>query len=172
MRIYNVHERLIPGSMATAMALLDGLSSEDDRLWPKENWMTQRFDKPLQVGAKGGHGPIRYSVDAYDPGLLVHYKFDAGNVITGSHWFAITETEAGILFRHVINARANIGSRIQWVFMIRWLHDALLEDAFDKAEIALTGEVRNPSEWSLPVRLLRRWRSLPSRKKAYPTPST
>ena len=37
--------------------LLDGLSAADDRLWPKDRWPAMRFDRPLKVGARGGHGP-------------------------------------------------------------------------------------------------------------------
>ncbi|UNO43730.1 DUF2867 domain-containing protein [Streptomyces sp. MST-110588] len=34
-----------------------------------------RFDRPLGVGAYGGHGPVRYRVSAYDPGRRIRFDF-------------------------------------------------------------------------------------------------
>ncbi|MEM1418366.1 MAG: SRPBCC family protein, partial [Myxococcota bacterium] len=52
-------------------------------------------------------------------------------------------------------ASGPLGS-LYWSLVVRPLHDALIEDAFDNAERALTGDVARPARWSLRVRLLRR----------------
>ena len=43
---------------------------------------------------------------------------------------------------------------LTWAFAIRWLHDALIEDAFDKVENFFTGK-NNKTEWNIWVRFLR-----------------
>ena len=68
MRLHNVHERALPVPAASAGRLLDGLGGRPDLLWPGESWPPMRFDRPLQVGADGGHGPIRYRVEEHAPG--------------------------------------------------------------------------------------------------------
>jgi hypothetical protein len=40
--------------------------------------------------------------------------------------------------------------------MFRWLHDALVEDALDRAEAAVTTRPLQKRHWSLWVRFLRR----------------
>jgi hypothetical protein len=42
-----------------------------------------------------------------------------------------------------------------WPLAVRWLHDALIEDLLDNAELAATGTVRRPARWSPWVRMLR-----------------
>ena len=62
MRISNVHRRAIAAPAARVGALLDTLSSADDKFWPHENWPGVKFNLPLQVGATGGHGTGPYTV--------------------------------------------------------------------------------------------------------------
>jgi hypothetical protein len=57
--IRNVHERDLAAAPSEAGALIDGLAGEHDRLWPSERWPAMRLDRPLAVGASGGHGRIR-----------------------------------------------------------------------------------------------------------------
>ncbi|MEN0061366.1 MAG: SRPBCC family protein [Myxococcota bacterium] len=153
MRIWSIHERTIPADPSDAAALLDTLSSAQDRLWPTDRWPAQRFDGPLGVGVVGGHGPIRYAVEAYEPGRHVAYRMTSP--FRGRHWIDVVPTEQGIQLRHVISASAGWVNAVWWVVAIRWLHDALIEDAFDNAERELTGEVRDPARWSWWVRALR-----------------
>src|SRR5690625_2977844 len=55
--IENVHERQVRASPTAVGELLDSLSAKDDRLWPRGEWPSMKLDKPLRVGAAGGHGP-------------------------------------------------------------------------------------------------------------------
>jgi len=45
--------------------------------------------------------------------------------------------------------------RIAWPLMFRWLHEALIEGALDRAETATTGTPVKGRPWPLSVRLLR-----------------
>jgi hypothetical protein len=44
---------------------------------------------------------------------------------------------------------------VKWRLLIEPMHDALIEDAFDKAETKFSGSAVNRSRWSLWVRILR-----------------
>ncbi|MBX2802106.1 MAG: hypothetical protein KTR31_30780 [Myxococcales bacterium] len=153
MRFTSIHECRFAAPVQRASELLDGLSSEEDRLWP-HGWPEQRFDGPLAVGATGGHGPIRYSVEAYEPGRLVSYRFLPATGFGGRHWFEVVPLGQEVLFRHVVHGRAGLGGWLLWHGMVRWLHDALLRDALDNARRELTGCSR-PTRWSPWVRVLR-----------------
>jgi hypothetical protein len=45
---------------------------------------------------------------------------------------------------------------LSWPLMFRWLHDALIEDALDRAEATVTSRPLQERRWSLLVRFLRR----------------
>ena|SRR5450755_3571779 len=89
MKMSNVHERKIAAPAARVGALLDTLSSVDDKFWPHENWPRVRFDLPLQVGASGGHGTGPYTVSSYIPGR--HPRFELGGGRQGYHEFTLQE---------------------------------------------------------------------------------
>jgi hypothetical protein len=57
-----------------------------------------------------------------------------------------------------------------WPIAVRWMHDALIEDAFDNAEREVTGSVTKPARWSRWVRFLRRHLELPAPRKV-PVPA-
>jgi hypothetical protein len=159
MRILNVHERTFPASIAAVGALLDRLASTDDGLWPHERWIPMRLDRALAVGARGGHGPVRYRVAEHVRGRQVVFEFEPRGLVAGlrgKHRFEAEPVEGGARLRHVIDGEASPGTALKWLLFVRALHDALIEDAFDKVELGLTGAVRSPARWSPWVRLLRR----------------
>jgi hypothetical protein len=110
--------------------LLDSLAGPDDRLWPHERWPPMRLDGGLAAGAHGGHGPVRYSVEAYEPGRLARFRFSAPRGLEGEHRLEVD----GDLLRHVVEARTSGPMRFGWPLFFRPLHDALVEDALDKAQ--------------------------------------
>lgn len=61
--VANVHQRQYAAASADVAALVFTLASKDDRLWPYESWPRMRLDPGLDVGASGGHGPVRYRVE-------------------------------------------------------------------------------------------------------------
>jgi hypothetical protein len=164
--IRNVHERRLPAPAVEVGALLETLASDHDRLWPRDRWPAMRFDRPLdartpddplRVGACGGHGRIRYQVCAHQPGRSVVFAFTGG--LVGEHHFEVeVPGEAGehqAVLRHVLQATPTGWTRLAWPLVLRPLHDALIEDALDRAELALGGRPA-PRSWPLRVRLLRR----------------
>jgi hypothetical protein len=160
MRILNVHERTFPAGAEAVGALLDGLASRNDRLWPGTpagRWPPMRLDRTLGVGARGGHGPIRYRVIEYLPGRRVAFEFERQGLsrgVVGQHAFEVVRRSDGTALRHVIDAEARGAAALRWRAVIRPLHDACLEDALDRAERELTGTVRHHSRWSVRVRAL------------------
>lgn len=117
-------------------------------LWPPA-WGKQEFDRPLGVGADGGHGPIRYHCTSFTPGESITFAFRDGH---GTH----TLSASGTVVRHDLVGDFPLVARIRWTLVVRWLHDACLEDLFDNFERAAGREPAAPARWSPWVRLVRR----------------
>lgn len=155
MAVVNVHERVLDAPRAEIGKLIDSLASADDRLWPRDRWPAMRFDRPLGVGAVGGHGPIRYSVESYEPGFRIQYRFSQPKGFVGVHRFEAKGLEGErTRLRHVIEMRVQGMARLTWPLAIRPLHDALIEDALDRAQRFAGGQPAQRS-WSPWVRFLR-----------------
>jgi hypothetical protein len=132
-------------------------------VWPQEKWPPMRFNDGLKVGAKGGHGPIRYTIEKYNPGEIVEFKFTKPSGFHGIHRFELktplnwnlSNSENKITeITHVIDMKTTSYGTILWVLFIRPLHNALLEDALDKIENHfLTRKKR--TRWNLWVVFLR-----------------
>ncbi|WP_330335514.1 SRPBCC family protein (plasmid) [Streptomyces sp. NBC_00536] len=157
MGVYNVHERLLAAKGSEVGALIDSLSDGvADRLWPQQKWPALEFDRPLAVGATGGHGPVRYAVTAYVPGTWVRFTFSGPRGFHGFHEFAVLPVDAErTVLRHTLAMRTGGLARLTWPLAFRSMHDACLEDGLDRAELACTGTVARPARWSPYVRLLR-----------------
>lgn len=156
--VRNVHERRIHAPAEVFADLLERLGGDDDVLFPAPAWMPMVLDRPLAVGADGGHGPIRYWVSDYEPGRRVRFTFHRELGLDGYHEFTIVpERPHQSRLRHVVQVSLHGRARVLWPIAIRWLHDAVLEDLLDNAERAATGRVRRPARWSWWVRQLRRW---------------
>ena len=155
MKVLNVHERELAGSREKVGALIDTLSSPRDALWPRQSWPRMEFDRPLDVGAVGGHGPIRYVVEEYTPGERIRFRFTGPKGFDGYHAFEIVGTSApGCTLRHTLEMNTRGPAVLTWPLVFRPLHDALLEDslAVAQASLGLAPEMRPWSPW---VRLLR-----------------
>jgi hypothetical protein len=155
MAVLNIHERALPATPAEVGALIDGLASADDRLWPHQAWPPVRYDRPLEVGAIGGHGPIRYTITHYVPGHWIRCRFTGPRGVDGLHDFAWHSEGDKTVLRHTLAIHPRGSARFSWPLVFRPLHDALLEDCLDRAEQATTGRVASPAQWSVYVRLLR-----------------
>lgn len=156
MDVRNTHRRRLPGPPGAAGALIDALASDRDALWPRDRWPAMRLDRQLGPGAAGGHGPIRYVVEAHEPARSVRFRFTAPRGFAGTHAFTVAREGDGVVLEHVVQARLSWPAVITWPLVFRPLHDALLEDAMDRAELALTGTLRRPARWSWWVRMLRK----------------
>jgi hypothetical protein len=63
-----------------------------------------------------------------------------------------------------LKTRLAFNSAWRWVFLIRPLHNARIEDLFDKVE-SQVAKVEHPQVWSSRVRKLRQERGMPPVKK-------
>lgn len=101
---------------------------------------------------------MRYHLTEYDPGRRVVFQFAADGLtggLDGRHFFEVVTRRDHTILRHVVDAECNLEMWAKWRFLIEPMHDALIEDAFDKAETKLSGRAVNRSRWSLWVRILR-----------------
>ncbi|WP_315584043.1 SRPBCC family protein [Actinomyces viscosus] len=155
--IRNVHERVINAPIEPLGALLDGLGQKGDRLWPSRSWPPMVLDRPLALGADGGHGAIRYYVSEYEPGRRVRFAFHPRTGIIGAHELSLDALdERRTRIRHVLIGRISGAMRLAFPVMVEPVHDAVVEDLFDNAEREATGLVARPATWSPRVRVLRR----------------
>lgn len=172
--IENIHERLLPADAAAVAWLIDSLGNSRDRLWPSWRWPAQVLDRPLAVGAMGGHGPIRYAVVDYVPGARVRYEFKAPRGLVGTHGFEVLpgDGKGSTLLRHTLTATARGAMVLAWPLIWRPMHDALVEDGLDTAQAALADAPIVARPLSPRVRLLRRLarrRSCRAEQTARPT---
>lgn len=155
MQVLNIHERELRASAPKVGALIDSLASPEDRLWPRSVWPRMKFDRPLAVGAVGGHGPIRYTVEDYVPATSVRFRFLGPKGFDGFHALErVAKDPDTTLVRHVLSMRTHGPAQLSWPLVFRPLHDALIEDAFTQAEVSL-GLEPGLRPWSLRVRCLR-----------------
>jgi len=120
------------------------------------------LDHPLEVGARGGHSLIRYQVTEYLPGRRVEFEFEPMqhlNKFVGRHYFEIVPRKEHTILRHTIDVEIDFPTWIYWKIFIERIHDAVIEDAFDKAEKNAGIASSRPARWSHYVRLLRWLRS-------------
>ncbi len=152
----NVHERRFPTATVDHLGeLLDRVGSPDDGLWPTSTrrWPPMRMSGPLDTQPHGGHGFVRYHVVDHEPGRSVTWRFEDDLGLPGVHRFEVLTDGGAPGLRHTIDARPVGVMRLAWPLAVRWLHDALIEEAFDGVEVALGTRdgVRRPGPW---VRLL------------------
>lgn len=153
--VHNVHERHLSTPVETVGSLIDTLASASDQLWP-HRWPPLRLDRPLAIGATGGHGPIRYHVETYIPGQRVRFRFEAPAGFDGHHeYVAVRTSERTAVLRHTLVMQPSGSARLTWPLLFRPLHDALMEDSLCTGAAALGVDVPDPPRWSRRVRLLR-----------------
>jgi hypothetical protein len=169
--VRNVHERLVPAPIEVVGPLLDRLGGPDDVLWPSPAWAPMVLDGPVAVGAAGGHGPLRYRVVGHEPARGVTFELDPGQPMSGRQ--TLTAEPAGpgaTLLRHALDWRLSGPMHLAWPLVIRWNHDAVVEEMFDNAERATGHEPARPARRSPWVRLLRALGA--PRARAVPPPRT
>jgi hypothetical protein len=155
MKVVNIHRREIKQPKFELEKLFQTLASENDLMLATDKWSPMKLDKGLQVGSKGGHGPMKYFVTDYQQNNSITFQFDLKG-FDGFHKFKLTELETGKTeLLHIIEMNTSGFSTIKWSLAIRWLHDAYIEDALDKVENYFTKDKKS-SEWSWWVKILRK----------------
>ncbi|WP_341224955.1 hypothetical protein [uncultured Arcticibacterium sp.] len=155
MKIINIHKRVIQQPKPEFAKLFNTLATENDMIVATDKWSPIKLDKGLQVGSKGGHGPIKYFVTEFKPEKSITFQFDMPG-FNGFHRFELTELATNKTeISHIIDMITTGSATLKWTLAIRWLHDTYIEDAFDKVENHLTKDKKS-SNWNLWVRILRR----------------
>ncbi|WP_178987941.1 hypothetical protein [Winogradskyella schleiferi] len=155
MKVTNVHTRRIHQPKEKVSKLFKTLATTNDLIWPYENWPAIKFLEGLNVGSKGGHGSIRYTIIEFNEDDYIKFQFSRPEGFMGTHEFkieALNENQTEI--RHEINIQTTFETSLLWIFVIRWLHDALIEDAFNKVENYFT-EAKKKATYNFWVKLLR-----------------
>ena len=156
MRFHSVHQRELDAGREEVAGLLAGLGSDGDLLWPYERWPTSpiEFDRPLALGARGGHGLVRYHVEEYEPGRRLVFRFEPGQGLDGRHWFDVEPAgETGTRLVHTIDTRVSGPTRLLSP-ALRRMHDLTIEDVLDRAELATSGRRPAPQRKPLWMRAL------------------
>lgn len=170
LKVLNVHERELQAGPDRVGVLVDSLASRDDLLWPKHAWPRMEFDHPLSVGARGGHGPIRYFVEEYVPGESVKFRFTGPKGFNGFHGYeGIKTTSDTVVLRYTLEMTTHGLAVLSWPVVYRPLHDALIKDSLATAEASL-GRAPLIQSWSLWVRFLR-WVASRGKARAQVTPN-
>jgi hypothetical protein len=155
MKITNIHRRAVNQPQAAIAELFKTLATDNDLILATDKWPPMKLDNNLQVGSKGGHGSIRYTVQEYQPAQSVTFRFSRPTGFNGIHKFEITALSHDVTeLKHTISMRLSGSAAFLYPLAIRWLHDAYIEDAFDKVENHFT-TIKKSSEWSIWVKLLR-----------------
>lgn len=154
MRVKRRHWRDLDATPEEVAQLIAGLGSDHDQLWPSEHWpgTVIAFDRPLAVGARGGHGLIRYSVEQYEPTRRVTFRFDPGEGLDGTHGLAIEPLAGGrTRLVHSLDTRLEGAVRLAKPMLER-MHDTLVRQLLDRAELATAGRVVHPVRMPLWMR--------------------
>jgi hypothetical protein len=156
MRVQIRHARTLDATQQEVGRLVAAIGSERDVLWPNDSWPgTQlELDGPLAVGARGGHGAIRYCVEAYEPGRFVQFRFQPGQGLDGFHRFDIEPLACGrTRLAHRLDMRVGGATRLVRPLLER-MHDTLICQLLDNAQRATGGQVYRPTPMPLWMRAI------------------
>jgi hypothetical protein len=116
------------------------------------------LNRGLTLNSCGGHSSIRYKVAEYLPGRRVEFEFEPMphlQCFRGRHFFEVLPRGEQVIMRHTIDVEIDFATWVYWKLFIERIHDAVIEDAFDKAERSAGMSQPHRSRWSLYVRFLR-----------------
>ncbi len=155
MKVLNIHTRIIDQPIKSIIPIFESLASQNDRIFPIEHWSKMKLFGAKKVGTKAGHGIIKYTISKYISGKIIQFEFTSPKGFKGHHKFELSAIDIDKTeLTHVINMKTTGHGTFFWIFVIRWLHDALLEDCLDKVENHfLTTALK--SKWSPWVEILR-----------------
>lgn len=154
--VVSLHQRTLNCDTAALGRLLERFDDPQSALWPYRLWPRDDFDGPMRLGAIAGHGATRYRLEQYRPGRTAVFRFIAPRGYRGVHGFEIQALDDGqTCLMHFTCLRLNLYHWLMWQVLVRWVHDALLGDLLDGAELQLCGTVQAPRRWKWRVHLIR-----------------
>ena len=127
------------------------------------------LDGPPAVGTAGGHGALRYRVTDYEPGRRIVFTLDPGQGLSGWHGFEVVPRGPGPRRAAPRRRRSGPcgGMRLLWPCVVRPVHDGIVEQILDRAEIALGTGPERPTRLSVIARLAR-WAARPRARATDP----
>ena len=168
MKVRNVHERVVTATLAQAREIVNTYGSVKDRMYPFERWPKMQLegpDGPPAVGRFGTRGAARFVITTFDTEPYIHYawRFLQPAGFDGMHDGTVEDLGDGRLrFRSVIEMHTRgLKATLLWLFVMRPLHDAVVEDSFDKVEREMGRSLpdRPLSFWVRTLRRIKRRRS-------------
>jgi len=171
--VRSVHSRDLPAGPERVGELVESLAGDRDQLWPTERWPTTpiELNRGLEVGSRGGHGVVHYSVTEHEPGRRLVFRFEPGSGLEGTHRLDIEPlSEKHTRLVHTLDA-ALTPVLAPLTPALLAMHDTLIEDLLDRAELATSGRIAEQAplpRWmramnSVEARLLARDHSPPDR---------
>ena len=155
MKVINIHKRIIHQPKENIAVLFATLATQNDEMLATDKWHPMKLDNGKKKGSKGGHSPIRYTVQEYIVGEFIQFKFSKPEGFNGIHKFEITELAKNRTeLKHTIDTNTTGTGVLAWSVAIHWLHNAYIEDAFDKVENHFLNK-KKKTEWSIWVKILR-----------------
>ncbi len=162
MKVRSEHERVMTGSIKQVADIVKTYGSSNDRMHPHELWPKTQMegpDGPPVVGRIAQRAAVRFVMTSYEIGPRVHYswKFLEPAGFEGYHQADVHEIGNGkLLFKTFIDMETRgLKATLLWLFVMRFLHHAVVEDCFDKIERQLGGSPPG-HRWSVWVKVLRR----------------
>ena len=155
MKVLNIHKRVVNQSQLEVSKLFNTLGTKNDLIWPGESWPRMKFRDGIKIGSIGGHGPIRYEIIELKDGELISFKFHRPKGFNGTHKLELNALDnASCELIHTIEMDTSISGSLKWSYVIRPLHDALIEDAFDKVQ-SHYNQLIIANQWPFWVKTLR-----------------
>ncbi|NNF35382.1 MAG: hypothetical protein HKN68_14830 [Saprospiraceae bacterium] len=128
MKVLNRHTRIIKAPIHKTSEILLTLGTVEDRVWPIGKWPRMIFHQGMDIGALGGHGPIRYTIKSKTPGKSIEFQFVKPKGFHGTHGFNIEgASESTTQITHTIEMNTSFIGYMQWLLAIRWLHGDIQE---------------------------------------------
>ena len=149
MEVINIHKRVISQPKVKISELFRTLATKNDEVLATNKWSPMIFKEGLKEDSKGGHGPIRYTVQKYTPDEFIEFKFTKPKGFNGTHRFEVIELGKNKTeIKHTIEMNTSGMGILIWSIAIRWLHDAFMEDSFDKVENHFLTKKKN-TKWTI-----------------------
>jgi hypothetical protein len=141
MQVHNVHSREIGATAQTVGHLLDELGDGGGRIWPVDRWPADpmAFDRRLEVGSRGGHGTLTYTVESHVPGRSVVFRFTPETSLDGIHRLDVRDLgPRRSRLTHTLDVRVRGSLRLARPVLLGF-HNAMVEDLLARADHVATG---------------------------------
>lgn len=154
MKIFKIHQRFYKNN-PILMNIIPQLCSPNQTIWPIENWPALQFNDGVKLEAHGGVATIRYRISEILPNSKIVFSFTTPKQFNGIQRFDVNPIGLNMTeFKHTTEIVVGLKGYIYWHSIIKWLHNALMEDMLNKISGKVAGEEIQTS-YNLWVKTLR-----------------